>query len=118
MPALNTLETAPLDFSSDAELQPSIEPRTNFAPAAEVHSDLTAAVKSLIAGYRSNGWRMASLDPLASGARYHSSIAELDPRTYGLSADELISYSIDLTGSVHVLTLSELLGRLRASYCG
>ena len=107
-----------LDFSSAAELQPSIQPRTDFAPAAKVRIDLTAAVEALIAGYRSNGWRMASLDPLASGIRDHFSISELDPRTYGLSADESISYAIDFAGSAHVLTLSELLNRLHVSYCG
>ena len=107
-----------LDFSSAAELQPSIQPRTDFAPAAKVRIDLTAAVEALIAGYRSNGWRMASLDPLASGIRDHFSISELDPRNYGLSADESISYAIDFAGSAHVLTLSELLNRLHVSYCG
>src|SRR2546421_2855727 len=112
------MESAMLDFSSAAELQPSIQPRNDFAPAAKIRIDLTAAVEALVAGYRSNGWRTASLDPLAGGPRDHFSIPELDPRSYGLSADESISYSIDFAGSAHVLTLSELLNRLHASYCG
>ncbi|HEX9278668.1 MAG TPA: 2-oxoglutarate dehydrogenase E1 component [Casimicrobiaceae bacterium] len=107
-----------LDFSSVAELQPSIQPRTTFAPAAKAHADLTAAVGGLVAGYRLNGWRMASLDPLDTGPRDHSSISDLDPRTYGFSGDESISCSVDFAGSAQVLMLPELLNRLRASYCG
>jgi 2-oxoglutarate dehydrogenase E1 component len=107
-----------LELVSVAELQPSIQPRTNFAPAAKVHPHLTVAVDALMAAYRSNGWRIASLDPLDSVARDHSSIAELDPRTYGFSPDESVSCSIDFAGSAHVLKLSELLRLLRGSYCG
>ena len=118
MPAIKTVKSATLDFSSVAELQPSIQSRTNFAPAATVHADLTAAVKGLMGGYRLDGWRMASLDPLHNDPGDHSSIAELDPGTYGLSADESISCSVDFAGSAQVLMLPELLNRLHASYCG
>jgi len=118
MPAIKTAESTMLDFSSVAELQPSIQPRTTFAPAAKAHADLTAAVGGLVAGYRLNGWRMASLDPLDTGPRDHSSISDLDPRTYGFSGDESISCSVDFAGSAQVLMLPELLNRLRASYCG
>ena len=118
MPAIKTVKSARLDFPSVAELQASIQSRTNFAPAAKVHADLTAAVKGLMGGYRLDGWRMASLDPLHNDPGDHSSIAELDPRTYGLSADESISYSVDFAGSAQVLMLPELLNRLHASYCG
>ncbi|MDQ2961836.1 MAG: 2-oxoglutarate dehydrogenase E1 component [Pseudomonadota bacterium] len=118
MPAIKKMDSALLSFSSVADLQPSIQRKANFAPAAKVHPGLAAAIEGLMAAYRSNGWRMASLDPLESIARDHSWMAELDPRTYGLSPDDTISYSFDFAGSAHVLKLSELLSRLRASYCG
>lgn len=118
MPVMKTVQGAVLDFPSVALLQPAAQARTNFTPAVELHPDRTAAVEALMAGYRSNGWRVASLNPLDGAARDHSSIAELDPRTYGLWPSESISYSIDFAGSTHVLKLSELLSRLRASYCG
>ncbi len=61
---------------------------------------------------------MAVLDPLDSGVRDPSGVSELDPRSYGLALDQSTGYSIEFGGLMRILSLPELLSRLRASYCG
>jgi 2-oxoglutarate dehydrogenase E1 component len=106
-----------LDFASVAESKRSVPPRKYFEARKRGDEDRSRAIEALIAGYRNSGWRLASLDPLDGVHRDPHSIAELDPATYGLAADEAITCSIDFGGQALVLTLSELLNRLHASYC-
>jgi 2-oxoglutarate decarboxylase len=74
-------------------------------------------VIQLINMYRVRGHLIADLDPLSTEPR--ALIAELDPRTYGLTEDDLDREFLtgDLAGE-RVLTLSEILRVLRDAYCG
>ncbi|MEL7058474.1 MAG: 2-oxoglutarate dehydrogenase E1 component [Acidobacteriota bacterium] len=74
-------------------------------------------VDRLIHSYRVRGHLLADLDPLL-GRR--ESIPELELESYGLSADDLDSLfsATDIGGGSGVLTLRQILDRLRATYCG
>jgi 2-oxoglutarate dehydrogenase E1 component len=76
-----------------------------------------ARVLRLIHAYRARGHRIAEIDPL--GGRASSYFPELDPGHYGLGHDDLDRPFLagDLPGGP-VQTLSEILERLRATYCG
>ncbi len=80
--------------------------------------DFYSGAQALIEGYRLHGYCRASINPLDSGPGDSSVIAELDPRAYGLTFDESISYLIQLGGAARTLTLSELLSCLQTNYCG
>jgi len=92
------------DETTDQDFQQ----RQQFSPAAQ----------ALIGGYRSYASAWASINPLDTRVHDLSAIDELDPRTYGLSRDESVRYSVHFGGAARTLTLFELLNRLRASYCG
>ncbi len=96
----------------------AVRQEVRAAVAASTSVALPAAAAALIDAYRAHGYRRASIDPLDSNPRERPIVAELDPRTHGLSSDESIEYSLDFAGDTQVLTLSTLLARLRESYCG
>jgi multifunctional 2-oxoglutarate metabolism enzyme len=74
-------------------------------------------VIQLVNMYRVRGHLIADLDPLSSEPR--ALIAELDPRTYGLTEDDHGRQFLtgDLAGE-RVLPLDEILAVLRDAYCG
>ncbi|MBP6116216.1 MAG: 2-oxoglutarate dehydrogenase E1 component [Neisseriaceae bacterium] len=75
------------------------------------------AVLRLIAAYRILGLRHASLDPLE---RMDVAVfPELDPAHYGLtSADMAVQFSLDSNTSSARLPLSDIIARLKQTYCG
>jgi 2-oxoglutarate dehydrogenase E1 component len=95
-----------------------VQRRTNLARVETVHEGSRALARALIAGYRAHGYRLASLDPLHSGPKDFSSIAELDPQAYGNVDDASARYVVDLAGVSQTLSFAELLGELHSSYCG
>jgi 2-oxoglutarate dehydrogenase E1 component len=97
---------------------PDLGGRANLAPAEAAPQAFAYAAEALVAGYRLHGYRAASIDPLAGPSADVSRIAELDPRSYGLLLDDSVALPIELGGTTQSITLSELLSRLQASYCG
>ena len=97
---------------------PDLRPDSNLAPAGTLDQDFAYAAKALVAAYRQHGYRAASIDPLDGRPADVSQIAELNPRSYGLVADESLALSVELGGLALSVTLSELTSRLQASYCG
>ncbi len=79
---------------------------------------LPAAAGALVDAYRAHGYRRAAIDPLDNASRERLLLGELDPQTYGMPVDESIIYRLDFGGSAQVVTLSELLNKLRGAYCG
>ena len=79
-------------------------------------ADRYARVLRLIHFYRVRGHRIAKSDPLGAETEY---FPELDPAHYGLGSDDMGASFItgDLPGA-GIQTLREILGRLRATYCG
>ena len=100
------------------EPPPSASPKPGRESVPRVPDDASAALQSLIAGYRLNGWRAAQLDPLDDEARDPFAVAELDPRNYGIATDEPTRHPIEFGGLRRILALRELVPRLHASYCG
>jgi 2-oxoglutarate dehydrogenase E1 component len=103
---------------STAESKPTVHRRPKLPRVQRVRQGSAAEAEALIAAYRMHGFRSASLDPLLVPPVDPPSLAELDPRAYGLALDESGTYSIDFGGVAHTLTLVDLVNRLRASYCG
>src|SRR5258706_46790 len=97
------------------EPPPSASPKPGRESVPRVPDDASAALQSLIAGYRLNGWRAAQLDPLDDGDRDPFAVAELDPRNYGLATDEPTRHPIEFGGGRRILALRELMPRLHAS---
>ena len=95
-----------------------VQPLTSRAPVEPVPEGLRLEAEALIAGYRTHGFRAAAIDPLNTAPVDFSTIAELDPGSYGIAADAAVSYAIPWGSAAHTLALVELLSRLRASYCG
>jgi 2-oxoglutarate dehydrogenase E1 component len=118
MPAIKSARPGKRGVSTLGVLAPSFLPKHRFAPAARIHGDYAAAVDALVAAYRANGWRAATLDPLGGNGVEHAAIAELEADIYGLPGDGSVSYRIELGGQTQVLSLPELKTRLRSSYCG
>ncbi|NRA00362.1 MAG: 2-oxoglutarate dehydrogenase E1 component [Myxococcales bacterium] len=86
------------------------------APALQHQvADQHARVLRMIHSYRARGHRIAHTDPLSSSSLY---FPELDPAHYGFGDDDLERSFIagDLPGEA-VQTLSQILERLRATYC-
>lgn len=104
--------------ASTAESKPVSQRTPKPARVERVREGSSVGAQALIAGYRTYGFRAASLDPLTIPPVEPPFLAELDPRTYGLALDESVIYSVDFGGAAQTLTLEELLSRLRASYCG
>jgi 2-oxoglutarate dehydrogenase E1 component len=74
-----------------------------------------ARVLRLIHSYRARGHRIAKKDPLGADSSY---FPELDPAHYGFGHEDLDQLYIagDLPGGA-MQTLTEILGRLKATYC-
>ena len=90
------------------------EPRTDVAAPVPVFAPEADA---LIAAYRIHGHRAAAIDPLSEREDPYA-IAELDPRNYGLMLDDSVVFRVELQGVLEDLALSQLVERLRESYCG
>jgi 2-oxoglutarate dehydrogenase E1 component len=105
-------------LASTAQSEPDAERRKNLAPVERVREGSRVVAEALIAGYRAHGYRLASIDPLRTGAVDFSSIAELDPHSYGDADDEYTTYLVDLGGVARRLNFTELLSRLHSCYCG
>ncbi|MCH2169707.1 2-oxoglutarate dehydrogenase E1 component [Myxococcota bacterium] len=78
-------------------------------------ADRHARVLRLIHAYRARGHRIAGTDPLGSRTSY---FPELDPAHYGFGSDDLDNAYMagDLPGGT-IQVLSEILERLRRTYC-
>jgi 2-oxoglutarate dehydrogenase E1 component len=111
MPVLRQLSPVP-------EPLPDLGRKANLPPAETDYEEFAYAAAALVAGYRAHGYRAASIDPLEARSADFSRIAELDPRHYGLLLDDAVTLAVEIGGGTESLTLSELLGRLQASYCG
>src|SRR2546429_6617842 len=111
--ALSTLKLLPV-----AEPEPVGRETSVAAPDKTAHPDLSNGAQALIEAYRLHGYCQASINPLRRSSHESPLVAELDPRAYGLAFDESASYLIHLGGAARTLTLPELIGHLRASYCG
>jgi len=96
---------------------PDVRRSADLATTETTYQDFAYAAATLVMGYRLHGYRAAAIDPLAAPSADVSLIAELDPRSYGLPLDDAVTLPVELGGVTESLTLSELLGRLRASYC-
>src|SRR5436309_4710938 len=103
----------PLARSETIEHQSTTAPRDETA-----YLGFSGGAQALVEAYRLHGYCQASINPLDRRPFDASLIAELDPGVYGLALDESVSYLIHFGGASHTLSLSELLGRLQAIYCG
>ncbi|NDV11723.1 2-oxoglutarate dehydrogenase E1 component [Crenobacter caeni] len=75
------------------------------------------AVLKLISAYRVLGSRHANLDPLKRMDQ--AQVPELDPATHGLTdADMAVQYNVGSLVGPQKLPLSEILARLKQTYCG
>jgi 2-oxoglutarate dehydrogenase E1 component len=89
---------------------------TAIAGAPDEASEKAGHVLQLINMYRVRGHLIADLNPLVREARQHN---ELDPGFYGLGVWDLdrVFFADGLAGRDHA-TLRDILGTLRAAYCG
>ncbi len=88
------------------------------SPVAEWESmQKQVAVLKLISAYRVLGSRHANLDPLKRMDQ--AQVPELDPATHGLTdADMAVQYNVGSLVGPQKLPLSEILARLKQTYCG
>ncbi|HJV07078.1 MAG TPA: 2-oxoglutarate dehydrogenase E1 component [Chromobacteriaceae bacterium] len=88
------------------------------SPVAEWESmQKQVAVLKLISAYRILGSRQANLDPLKRMDQRH--LRELDPATHGLTdADMAVQFNVGSLVGPQKLPLSEILARLKQTYCG
>jgi 2-oxoglutarate dehydrogenase E1 component len=105
-------------LAATVQAEAEVQRRPNLARVESVHEGSRALARALIAGYRAHGYRLASIDPLQTGPKDFSSIAELDPQAYGNVDDASARYVVDLGGVSQTLTFAELLAELHSSYCG
>jgi 2-oxoglutarate dehydrogenase E1 component len=108
-------------------LGPSFRPASIFNPPGRAATDGAAArseievaslqdrVDQLVRAYRVRGHMVANIDPLGM-PRPH--LPELDPEYYGLTAADMDRpFSTDTIHGPDVLTLRDILERLRNTYC-
>jgi 2-oxoglutarate dehydrogenase E1 component len=88
------------------------------AAAAPREARSALELQGVIAGYRSHGYRAATIDPLAGLASNAFEIAELNPAAHGLSVHDEATYNVEFTKSPQVMALLDVIARLQASYCG
>src|SRR5205085_6232745 len=86
-------------------------------PIETASPDLAHPLEALVAAYRTHGYRAASIDPFGDRTDPYE-VPELDPRNYALALDDSIVFAAEIGGATQSFTLSELIARLRASYCG
>ena len=92
-----------------------ISPERRGSKAVHPGEEKAAHVLQLINMYRVRGHLLADLNPLASSILTHP---ELDPETYELTLwDFDRAFYTDGLGGHDVLTLRQILDRLRAAYC-
>jgi 2-oxoglutarate dehydrogenase E1 component len=99
-----------------ASARPEPHVTEHTAPPAAT-PERSRAAEAMIAAYRLHGYRAATIDPFADRTDPFA-IAELDPRNYGLLLDDSVDLPVELGGVTRSLPLSELIERLKASYCG
>ncbi|HTS23415.1 MAG TPA: 2-oxoglutarate dehydrogenase E1 component [Casimicrobiaceae bacterium] len=92
-------------------------PRVDFERTAVAVEVLAHRADALLQAYRWHGHRAAAIDPLSEPPDPFN-IHELDPRHHGLALDDSVAFDMAFGGVVENLTLSQLVSRLRASYCG
>ena len=87
-------------------------------PAVRAAAKDTFRALLLIRAYRTRGHLEADLDPLGITATKKQ--AELDPATYGFGPEDMDReiFIDNMIGLGEVLTLREIIARLRATYCG
>ncbi|HEX3724906.1 MAG TPA: thiamine pyrophosphate-dependent enzyme, partial [Pirellulales bacterium] len=106
---------------------PSFQPASIFNPPSREPAEGSASVREvemallqdrfdqLVRAYRVRGHLMANIDPLGM-PRAH--LAELDPEYYGFTVADLDRpFSTDTIHGPDVLTLREIVERLRNTYC-
>ncbi|GGY03169.1 2-oxoglutarate dehydrogenase subunit E1 [Paludibacterium paludis] len=88
------------------------------SPVAEWESmQKQVGVLKLIAAYRGLGSRQANLDPLLRMDQ--KTLGELDPASHGLTdADMAVQFNVGSLVGPQKLPLSEILSRLKQTYCG
>ena len=86
---------------------------------AQMRRAVTDSIRALmiIRAYRIRGHLAADLDPL--GIRAETAHPELDPATYGFTAEDMArKIFIDNVLGLEVATLNEILGLVKRTYCG
>ena len=86
---------------------------------AQMRRAVTDSIRALmiIRAYRIRGHLAADLDPL--GMRAETAHPELDPATYGFTAEDMArKIFIDNVLGLEVATLNEILGLVKRTYCG
>ena len=86
---------------------------------AQMRRAVTDSIRALmiIRAYRIRGHLAADLDPL--GMRGETAHPELDPATYGFTAEDMSrKIFIDNVLGLEVATLNEILGLVKRTYCG
>lgn len=114
-------------FRRKPQLGPTFRPPPLFRPAggnggssasavqAERHAALQDRVDQLIRAYRERGHMIAQLDPLG---RPREGQAELYPPYHGLGPEHMdLRFSTSTIHATQVLTLKEIVQRLRNTYC-
>jgi 2-oxoglutarate dehydrogenase E1 component len=96
---------------------PLPEPRVERAAPEVVARELGPTAEALIAAYRLHGHQVATIDPLGE-RKDPFTLPDLDPRNHGLLLDDSIALPVEIGGVEQALPPSELIERLKASYCG
>jgi 2-oxoglutarate dehydrogenase E1 component len=117
MSVQETMERSVRSLTPVAQAKPSVTHNASL-PRAETAYDISVGAQALADCYRLYGYSRAAINPLSGSPGDSSHVAELDPRTYGLTSDQSNGYLIRLGGVPRTLTLAELVSHLRASYCG
>jgi 2-oxoglutarate dehydrogenase E1 component len=86
-------------------------------PVGEDHAQGQGGVRKLVTAYRSRGHLRADLDPLGMATKAEA--PDLDLAFHGLDSDDLgTEFSTQTFFGPDRMQLKDLLGRLRATYCG
>jgi len=107
-------------FGFNPHAWPDTSSVSDFAIPAEVHQsrrDNSNAFRYVDA-FRKHGYKYADLNPVALSAASLSSATELDPKRYGLSADQAIQIQGLCTVSGSSVSVNELTEKLSDVYCG
>ena len=98
---------------------PDITRQGSWAGAHEEAKPVfSAAVQALINGYREHGYRSAAIDPMGVIDARAAATPELDPSTYGISADDAALYVHEFAAQPRTHALAQWIAHLRSAYCG
>jgi 2-oxoglutarate dehydrogenase E1 component len=108
----------PTNGAANGAAAPAAGPASLNDPGVRAAAKDTFRALLLIRAYRTRGHLEADLDPLGITAAKKQ--AELDPETYGFTAADMDRpiFIDNMIGPGEVLTLREIIARLRATYCG